>query len=90
MDDLEFYKQEAFKNPEVQKAYDDLAPEYEILQAIIDARKAQHITQKELSRRTRIPQAHISRIERGVYNPSLKMLKRVAAGLNKELHIEFR
>ena len=90
MDDLERSMKEAFKNQKIKKAYDDFGPEYEIIQAIIDARQAQHITQKELAKRTGIPQAHISRIETGNYNPSLKMLKRVASGLNKELHIEFR
>ena len=32
----------------------------------------------------------ISRLEKGEYNPSLKFLKKLAQGLGKELHIEFK
>ena len=56
---------------------------------MIDARKDQHLTQKELSARTGITQADISRIEKGTRNPSLEMLKRLAQGLGMQLKIEF-
>ena len=56
---------------------------------MIDARKDQHLTQKELSARTGITQADISRIEKGTRNPSLEMLKRLAHGLGMQLKIEF-
>lgn len=86
----EFLKQQLEDDPKLKKEYEALAPEYEIISAMIEARTEQHLTQKELSEKTGIPQAHISRIECGNYNPSLKMLKRIAAGLGRELHIEFR
>ena len=63
--------------------------EYDIIQAMIDARVKQNITQKELSERTGITQADISRIERGTRNPSLAMMKRIAAGLGMQLRLEF-
>ncbi|MBR4357040.1 MAG: helix-turn-helix transcriptional regulator [Butyrivibrio sp.] len=68
---------------------DALAPEYDIIQAMIDARKSQNLTQKELSDRTGITQADISRIEKGTRNPSLEMLKRLALGLGMQLKVEF-
>ncbi|MDL2290492.1 helix-turn-helix transcriptional regulator [Desulfovibrio sp. OttesenSCG-928-F20] len=37
-----------------------------------------------------IKQSNISRLESGNYNPSLDFLKKIASGLGKELHIEFR
>ncbi|MBO4374668.1 MAG: helix-turn-helix transcriptional regulator [Lachnospiraceae bacterium] len=83
------YKEQALKNPEVKKEYDALGPEYNIIQAMIDARKDQHLTQKELSDRTGITQADISRIEKGTRNPSLEMLKRLAHGLGMQLKVEF-
>ena len=83
------YKEKALSNPEVKKEYDDLQPEYDIIQAMIDARVSQHITQKELSERTGITQADISRIERGTRNPSLAMMKKIAAGLGMQLKLEF-
>ncbi len=89
MSDYREYKAEALKNPEVKKEYDALGPEYDIIQAMIDARTSQHLTQKELSDRTGITQADISRIENGTRNPSLEMLKRLAKGLGMQLKVEF-
>ena len=53
------FKNELLKNPEVKAEYEALAPEFDIIQALIDARKHQNITQKELSERTGITQADI-------------------------------
>lgn len=84
------YRDEALKNnPELKAEYDALAPEYDIIQAMIDARKALNLTQKELSERTGITQADISRIENGTRNPSLNMMKRLAEGMGMVLKLEF-
>lgn len=83
------YKKKALSDPEVKAEYDALQPEYDIIQAMIDARKNQNLTQKELSERTGITQADISRIENGTRNPSLSMMKRLAAGMGMELKLEF-
>ena len=89
MNRYEDYKKKALQNPEVKKEYDALGPEYDIIQAMIDARKTQNLTQKELSEKTGITQADISRIEKGTRNPSLGMLKRLADGLGLQLKVEF-
>ena len=89
MSEYSEFKQELLKNPLVKAEYDALGPEYDIIQAMIDARKEQNLTQKELSLRTGITQADISRIERGTRNPSLNMLKRLASGLGMQLRLEF-
>ena len=81
---------EMMKNPEFVDEYKALEPEYEIIEQLIRARAEKNLTQKELAEITGIPQGHISRIENGNYNPSLAYLKRLAAGLGKELHVEFR
>ena len=84
------YRDEALNNDSELKAeYDALAPEYDIIQAMIDARKDLNITQKELSERTGITQADISRIENGTRNPSLNMMKRLAKGMGMRLKLEF-
>ncbi|MGN0384040.1 MAG: helix-turn-helix domain-containing protein [Eubacterium sp.] len=80
---------DSLSNPEVKEEYDALQPEYDIIQAMIDARINQNITQKELSDITGITQADISRIENGTRNPSLAMVKRIAAGLGMQLRLEF-
>ena len=78
------------EDPEFAKLYKSMEPDYETIGQLFDARREQRLTQKDLAERTGIPQAHISRLENGNYNPSLAFLKRVAAGLGKEIHIEFR
>lgn len=83
------YKEKVLQNPEIKAEYDALQPEYDIIQAMINARVEQNITQKELSARTGITQADISRIENGTRNPSLNMVKKLAQGLGMQLKLEF-
>ena len=77
------------KDPKFKKEYDALEPEFEIIQAMIDARKDAGLTQQELAKRTGIAQSDISKLERGNANPSLRTLRRLAAGMGKKLHIQF-
>jgi predicted transcriptional regulator len=84
------WKKDKLKNPEFEEAYENLRPDYEIILALIKARKKQKLTQEELSKRTGIKQSHISRLENGNHNPSLSFLKKIAKGLGKELHITFK
>ena len=83
------YKKRALQNPEVKVEYDALQPEYDIIQAMIDARVQQNMTQKDLSAKTGITQADISRIENGTRNPGLSMVKKLAQGLGMQLKLEF-
>lgn len=69
--------------------WESLEPERQIIRAIIEGREKQHLTQKELAEITGIAQADISRLENGTANPSLKTLKRLAAGIGATLKIEF-
>ena len=89
MSNYRTYKEKALQNPEVKTEYDALQAEYDIIQSLIDARANQNITQKELSLKTGIPQADISRIENGTRNPSLSTLKKLAQGLGMQLRLEF-
>ena len=60
---------EILKNDEIKSEYDALAPEYDIIEAMIIARNNLNLTQKDLSEKTGINQADISRIENGTRNP---------------------
>ena len=64
-------------------------PERQIMHAIIEGRGENGITQKQLADITGITQADISRLENGTANPSLKTLKRLAAGMGMALKLEF-
>ena len=82
------YKAKAFaERPEVKAEYDALGPQYEIIRAEIQSRKAAGITQKDLAERMGTAQANISRFESGNYNPSLAFLQRRAESLGKTLRI---
>lgn len=81
---------EQMQNPEFAREWKRITPEHEIVRQIIEARAEQNLTQKQLADRIGMKQSNISRLESGEYNPSLDFLKKVAAGLGKELHIEFR
>jgi XRE family transcriptional regulator, regulator of sulfur utilization len=52
-----------------------------------DARASIGLTQAELSELTGVPQADISRIERGAGNPTESTLQRLARALNKRLEL---
>ena len=52
-----------------------------------DARVARGLSQRELSERSRVRQADISRIERGAGNPTEATLQRLASALEKRLEL---
>lgn len=80
---------EQLKDINFRKEYEDIQPEMDVIRAIVDARTAQNLTQKELSKRTGINQADISKLENGTRNPTVSLLKRLAEGMGMELRIQF-
>lgn len=86
---LNDYIDEQKKDPDFLKAYEEIQPEMNVIRAIVDARNSQNITQKELAKRTGIAQTEISRIENGSRNPSVKVLQRLAEGMDMVLNISF-
>ena len=64
------------KDEEFKKKYEAIQPEMNEIRASVDARTSQNLTQKELSERTGINQADISKLENGTKNPSINLLKR--------------
>ena len=86
---LQEYKERKMKDPEFAKAYEEFRPEMNIISAMINARLSQNLTQKELSERTGIAQAEISRLENGTRNPSIKLLQRLADGMGMVLNVTF-
>lgn len=76
-------------NPMEFKAGDDASGTFEVIQAIIDARKYSGLTQKELAAKTGIAQSDISKFENGNGNPSILTLHRLATGMGMKLKLEF-
>lgn len=89
MKTLDQYLEEQLQDDAFRKEWEDIQPEMDVIRAIVDARISQNLTQKELAERTGINQADISKLENGTRNPSLKLLKRLADGMDMTLKLEF-
>jgi ribosome-binding protein aMBF1 (putative translation factor) len=81
------YFDKAMKDPEFKAEYDKLAPEYEIIEAIIRKRIEKNMSQSQLAQKMGTKQSALSRLESGTYNPSLAFLKKVAFALDSKLSI---
>ena len=90
MSDLKNYLEQQLTDAAFAEEYQKLQPEYEAIRAMISARLDSHMTQRELAEKTGIRQSNISRIESGLCSPTVETLSRIAAGLGKQLKIEFR
>ena len=89
MTNFKDFLNEQLKDENLKKEYDALDAEFAIIKAMIDARKDSGMTQKELSEKTGINQADISKLENGTANPSLRTLQRLADGMGMVLKLEF-
>lgn len=89
MSDFKNYLVQQMEDPAFAAEYEAQRPEYEAIRAVIAARLACNMTQKELAEKTGIRQSNISRIENGSASPTIDTLARIAAGLGKQLKIDF-
>ena len=89
MSDFRKYLNKKLEDPEFRKEWTEQEPEYNLIRAMLLARKKRHLTQKQLSDITGIDQADISKIESGNANPALSTLKRLADGMDMILKVDF-
>lgn len=89
MSDFKNYLAQQMEDTAFAAEYEAQRPEYEAIRAVIAARLACNMTQKELAEKTGIRQSNISRIENGSASPTIDTLARIAAGLGKQLKIDF-
>ena len=89
MSDFKKYLAQQMEDPAFAAEYEAQRPEYEAIRAVIAARLACNMTQKELAEKTGIRQSNISRIENGSASPTIDTLARIAAGLGQQLKIDF-
>jgi len=81
------FKTKLLKNKEIKKAYENLGPEFALIEMIIKRRIEKGLTQRELAQKIGTRQSSVSRLESGKYNPSLYFLQKVADALNARLKI---
>lgn len=88
-DDLDLDAEELWDNGVCTGKQYELDLEHSVAAALISARENAGITQKELARLTGIAQGDISKIENAAANPSLRTLKRLAAGMGMQVQLTF-
>lgn len=81
--------QKWMKNPDYQKAHAELAPEFALARAVINARVAAGLTQEQLAQRMNTTQSVVARLESGRTRPSTQTLERLAAATGTRLRISF-
>ena len=77
------------KQPEYEKAYNDLEDEFSLAAAMIEVRAHAGLTQEQLAERMHTTQAVIARLESGRVKPSTRTLERLAAATGTRLRISF-
>lgn len=85
----EFIAEQERTDPEFAAAAEEFQPEIALMNALAEARRKQNLTQQELSERSGIAQTEISRIEKGTRNPSIKVLQKLAKGMDMYLQVRF-
>jgi phage-related protein/DNA-binding XRE family transcriptional regulator len=74
---LKDVKARLLAKPEVRAAYNDMAAEYDIARAVIQARVQAGLSQQELAERMGTTQPNIARLESGRSLPSVRTLQKV-------------
>lgn len=80
---------ELLSDPGVKAEYDKLEPEFQLMCAIIEARREKGLSQKQLAVKAKTTQAKISMIEAGLSNPTIQTVNTIAMAFGKKLRIEF-
>jgi ribosome-binding protein aMBF1 (putative translation factor) len=81
--------QKWMKNDDYRTAIEDLAPEFALARAVIDARVKAGLTQEQLAQRMATTQSVIARLESGRTRPSTQTLERLATATGTRLRITF-
>ncbi|OOE89532.1 transcriptional regulator [Salinivibrio sp. MA427] len=90
MNSLQALKAKALQNPDVKQAYDELAPEFELIDMLLSMRKQAGLTQQQVAVRMGTKEGNISRLEKGKGNPTLKTLLSYAKACNCKLNFGYK
>jgi transcriptional regulator with XRE-family HTH domain len=84
---LEEYRRQLARNPAYQTAEAELRPLLDLANDILALRLEHEWSQAELAERVGTAQANISRLESGLANPTVKLLKKLGDALGADLTI---
>lgn len=86
-------KAKALAIAEVRAEYDALAPEFELLRQMLQARKGAGLTQSEVAERMGTKREAVARLEAsltsGSHSPSITTLRRYAQAVGHRIEIHF-
>lgn len=80
-------RQRMLRDPAVQQAYEELAPEYALAREFIAARARAGLSQAEVAARMGTTQSVIARLESGQTLPSMRTLLRFAKAVHAHLKV---
>ncbi len=86
---LDDYIKTRLKDTEFKRIWQAGEAQYQVTRALIEARLEEGLSQRALARRAKTTQAVVSRLESMSMNPSMKVLAKLAAALDKKLEINF-
>jgi ribosome-binding protein aMBF1 (putative translation factor) len=76
-------------DPDVQQAYQDLAPRFSVVRQLIALREQHGWTQRELADRAGMKQPQLARLETGQVEPKLDTLQRLAEAMGCRVRVSF-
>jgi len=83
-------KKKLLQDKTVKKTYDDLAPQYALIEMIIRKRLKAGLSQETLAQKLGTKQSAIARFESGKTNPTLSFLTNITSALNGKLTISVK
>lgn len=84
---LRDYLNERLQDPKFRAEYEALETEEELIQAVIDARKANGLNEKQLAKKAGVKPSEVRDIESGKTELSLRMLQVLAGAMNMKLEL---
>ncbi|AFT97439.1 transcriptional regulator [Vibrio parahaemolyticus] len=90
MSRLQALKAKALQNPDVKQAYDELGPEFELIDTLLSMREEAGLTQQQVAERMGTKEGNISRLEKGKGNPTLKTLLGYAKACGCQLNFGYK
>ncbi|HJO57403.1 MAG TPA: helix-turn-helix transcriptional regulator [Nitrospinaceae bacterium] len=86
MTSLKALRKKWMQDPEFQKEYEALEPEFALARTLIEARANAGLTQEEVADRMGTTQSAVARVESG-HKPSIKSLEKYAKAVGKKVQI---
>jgi len=81
------FKDSLLRDKEVAKEYKRLAPKYNFISSIIEARLRRGLTQERLAQRVGTSQSAIARFESGESNPTFDFLDKVTSAVGVKIQV---